>query len=157
MFEEETRSTNAIATASKAKKKMATKSSTKARGKKGQKKVDEVEPEELVQKSPPDKAAICNDDPAQDDLFGEVAPKVTSKKNAPPKPKTKSKQKGKSKVILSEDENEENDPRSKSPIRCNQLPEDEESLGGSPQKDPRVIGDAAASKVLPFDKFTAVA
>ena len=153
MSEEETRSTNAIATASKDKKNPTTKSSTKARGKKGRKQVDQVEPEKLVQKSPPDKAGAGNDDPAQDDLSGEEAPKVTSKKKALPKPKVKSKPKGKSKVILSENENEEEDPRSKSPIRCNQLSEDEESLRGSPQKDPRVIGDAAASKVLPFDIF----
>ncbi|OAX42192.1 hypothetical protein K503DRAFT_711169 [Rhizopogon vinicolor AM-OR11-026] len=147
-LEEDTRSINAIATASKGTKKKNTKPSAKTKGKKGRKKTDEVELDELAQKSPQDNAATGNDNLAEDDFVEKEAPKVASKKRAPPKPKTKPKAKGKGKAILSESENEEEDPppRSKLPIQCNQLPEDDESLWGSPKKD---SCDAETSKDPP--------
>jgi hypothetical protein len=157
MLEEDTASKNASAPASKGKKKKKdTKSSTKAKGKKSQKQVNEVELDEFAQKSVPDKAVTGNDDLAEDDLVEEEAPKVSSKKKAPPKPKAKSKAKGKGKAILSESENDEDDPRSKPPIQRNQLPEDQESLADSPKKDSRVIRDAESSKVLPLIILTVI-
>lgn len=151
MLEEETGGTDAIAAVSKNKKKI-TKPSTKARGKKGPKQAKKLELDELVQRLPPDKEAEGNDDFTGDDFTGEEAPKVTSKKKAPQKPKTKQKVKRKGKAILSESENEEDHPpRSKPPIRCSELPEDQESIGGSPQKE--VITAPEISQVLHFDNI----
>jgi len=152
-LEEANGNVDIIAAASKGKKKN-TKSSIRAKGKKkGQKQADEVELDDLAHKSPPDESAAGNNAP-EDDNYVEEAPKATSKKTLPkpiPAAKSRSKPKGKckGKPVLPESENEDDDdpPRSGSHNQGSHLPEDEDSRGDSPKKDSEVI---AAPEVLHF-------
>ncbi|KAG2034938.1 hypothetical protein BDR03DRAFT_1093453 [Suillus americanus] len=154
-LEEANGEADTIAAASKGNKRD-TKSSSRAKGKKkGRKRADEVELDNLAHKLPPDEPAAGNNDLEGDD-FVEEAPIVTSKKKALPKPtpatksKSKPKGKGKGKAILSESENEDNDdPRSRSPNQGSHLPEDEDSRRDSPKKDSEVISAPEATEKLP--------
>jgi hypothetical protein len=155
---EENGDADIIPAVSKGKKKDA-KSSSRAKGKKkGRKQPHEVELDDLMHKSTTDEPVAVSNALEDDDLVGEEAPKVTSKKKTLPKSipaaksKSKPKGKGKGKAVLSESEHEDDDdPRSRSPNQGNHSPEDEDSRGDSSKKDSEIIAALETTKVLHFD------
>ncbi|KAG1819912.1 hypothetical protein EV424DRAFT_1404024 [Suillus variegatus] len=125
--------------------------------KKGRKQADRVELDDLAHKSPMDEPAAGNNGLEDDDFVEEAETKVISKKMALSKPisaaksKSKPKAKGRRKAVLSESGNEDDgdDPRSRSPNPSRHLPEDEDSRDDNP-KGSEIIVTPEITKALHF-------